>query len=122
MIVSIQQDPTNPVCLAITDGAGTVLGVIGLTDKGLEHKQEVMDQLSQHHIEEKSGYYALRDVAELTGALESLVNRYIASLETSSLGTPSEFINCITPNNIPWYWVRAKQALELGQRRLKLWK
>lgn len=115
MSVSIHQDPMRGDRLdLVIEETGTPLGYISLYVKGMEHKQELIDQLSQRPIVEKSSHYVLKDIAELTGALESLVNKYVANQ-----GTPGEFVICITPEGIPWYWVRAKQALELGCRRLK---
>ena len=56
----------------------------------------------------------LNVVKELTNALETLVDEYIANR-----GTDGEFICCITPNKKPEYWSKAEQALEKGLKFLK---
>ena len=43
---------------------------------------------------------------ELLEALKTLVYTYIANINSSH-----EFIKCITPNNIPEYWLRAKYLI-----------
>lgn len=48
---------------------------------------------------------------ELLGALKSLVKVYVANKDTKH-----EFIACVTPRGIPWYWVRTKQAIERAQK------
>lgn len=114
MSVSIHQDPGNEDRLMLTLAeTGILLGHIFLNEEGLRRKPELLSQLALQPGE-KPSYHVLGDVAELTGALESLVTEYVANI-----GTPSEFISCITPDDIPWYWVRAKQAIERGQGRLR---
>lgn len=51
---------------------------------------------------------------EILEALDCLCDTYLANR-----GTKSEFVSCITPGNIPWYWVRAKQAVERGRAAQK---
>lgn len=50
--------------------------------------------------------YELKLVKELRDSLATLVETYVANA-----GTPDEFISCITPKEVPWYWVRARQAI-----------
>lgn len=49
--------------------------------------------------------YEKQLMLELTAALETLIEKYVIQ------GTNSEFISCITPKEVPWYWIRAKQAV-----------
>ncbi len=44
---------------------------------------------------------------ELFESLEYLVEKYVSNKDTKH-----EFIACITPEGVPWYWQRAKQAVE----------
>lgn len=44
----------------------------------------------------------------LHSALETLLNKYVANR-----GTKGEFISCITPDKIPWYWEKAKAAANI---------
>ena len=44
---------------------------------------------------------------ELFESLEYLVEKYV-----SNKGTEHEFVKCIILERVPWYWRRAKQAVE----------
>ena len=44
---------------------------------------------------------------KLFEVIETLVEKYICNKDTGH-----EFICCITPDGVPWYWHRAKQAIE----------
>ncbi len=59
--------------------------------------------------------YEKEVIKELTNALQTLVDQYIANR-----GTEHEFITCITPDKKPWYWLRAEQALEKGKECLEV--
>lgn len=49
---------------------------------------------------------------ELLEALDCLCDTYLANRDTKS-----EFVSCITPGkDIPWYWVRAKQAVKMAKK------
>lgn len=51
---------------------------------------------------------------EMYSALVGLTSRYIANQNTKY-----EFISCITPEGIPDYWQKAKDAIALAQERKK---
>ena len=44
---------------------------------------------------------------ELYEALRTLQDKYIANQSTKN-----EFVRCVTPREIPWYWIRCKQAVK----------
>lgn len=107
----------NETKLIVTgDDENVILGYIVLTELGMECGAELVTSLTKQSIPagEKPNYYVIKDIVELTGALESLVNTYLANQ-----GTSSEFVSCITPKGIPWYWIRAKQAIERGYKYLE---
>ena len=57
--------------------------------------------------------YNIRLIREMTETIETLVQRYVANE-----GTKDEFVTCITPSGVPWYWVRAEQAVKKGRKVL----
>lgn len=77
-------------------------------------ESDVVDELRQQLTEEQAKRIAWElnaeraedTIAAMRSALEELVERYIANR-----GTKYEFVSCITPEGIPDYWERAKQAL-----------